>query len=56
MLSSMPILSVRKTALRRKAKKAAIRAKKPFRLELTSEDIAFDQAISAAAARSLARR
>lgn len=44
-------------ALRRTAtKKNAARAKKPFKFELTAEDIALDNAISAAAARSLAAR
>ena len=38
------------------ATKPAARAKKLFKFELTAEDIALDNAISTAAARSLARR
>jgi len=46
-----------RSAPRRSAqKKSATRAKKPFKFELTPEDIALDNAISAAAARSLAAR
>jgi len=57
MVSIMPNIVARKSTLRRKtAKKSAARAKKPFKVELTREDIALDNAISAAAARSLASR
>ena len=46
-----------KPARRRRAgRKSVVRAKKPFILDLTVEDIALDNAISAAAARSLASR
>ena len=41
---------------RRTARRISTRVKKPFRLELNAEDIALDNAISAAAARSLAAR
>ncbi|MDP3072355.1 MAG: hypothetical protein Q8N18_18835 [Opitutaceae bacterium] len=50
LLPSRP--SLRRTA----TKKTTARAKKPFKFELTAEDIALDNAISAAAARSLAAR
>jgi hypothetical protein len=55
----MPAITRPKPTARRKAnalRKAPARAKKPFKLELTAEDIALDNAISAAAARSLAAR
>jgi hypothetical protein len=53
----MPTLSHPKPTLRRKAaKKAPVSSKKTFKLELTPEDIALDNAISVAAARSLAAR
>jgi hypothetical protein len=45
-----------KPARRRAPRKPAPLAKKPFKLELTAEDLALDNAISAAAARSLALR
>jgi hypothetical protein len=38
------------------ARKAPVRPKKIFKFELTPEDIALDNAISAAAARGLAAR
>ena len=53
----MPTLLRPKPARRSKAvKKAATPVKKSFRFELTPEDLALDNAISAAAARSLASR
>jgi hypothetical protein len=53
----MPTLSHPKPTLRRKAaRKTAAGSKKTFKLELTPEDIALDNAISTAAARSLATR
>ncbi|HXC02042.1 MAG TPA: hypothetical protein VNU49_05275 [Opitutaceae bacterium] len=53
----MRVLSHPKSTLRRKAaKKTAAGSKKAFKFELTPEDIALDNAISAAAARSLAAR
>ena len=50
----MPTLSRAKSALRPKAIRKPV--KKPFKFELTPEDIALDNAISTAAARSLAKR
>jgi hypothetical protein len=50
------LLPPRLAPRRSTAKKTAARAKKPFKFELTAEDIALDNAISAAAARSLAAR
>jgi hypothetical protein len=47
-----PNMPIRRTPL----KKATARVKKSFKFELTSEDIALDNAISAAAARDLAAR
>lgn len=48
---------VRPKPIRRSAiRKITTRVKRPFKLELTAEDIALDNAISAAAARSLASR
>ncbi len=41
---------------RRLVKKVAARPRKAFKLELTAEDIALDNAISTAAARSLVAR
>jgi len=55
----MPAITRSKPMPRRKGavvRKQTVRAKKPFRLELTAEDIALDNAISAAAARDLAAR
>ena len=53
----MQTLTRPKSARRLKATaKPAGRAKKLFKFELTPEDIALDNAISTAAARSLARR
>jgi len=53
----MPTLIRPKLARRAKAAaKPAGRAKKLFKFELTAEDIALDNAISTAAARSLGRR
>lgn len=53
----MPTINHHKSPIRCKtAKKAAGRAKKNFKFEPTPEDIALDNAISAAAARSLALR
>jgi len=55
--SAMPTLRQPKPARRRAlAKKPTARPKQPFKFELTSEDIALDNAISVAAARSLALR
>lgn len=45
-----------KLSVPRKPASRVARARKPVRLELTAEDLALDQAISAAAARSLAVR
>ena len=50
----MPTLSRSKSAQMHKAIRKTV--KKPFKFELTSEDIALDNAISTAAARSLAKR
>lgn len=53
----MPTLTRSKPAPRVKAVRKPVKtAKKPFKFELTSEDIALDNAISTAAARSLAKR
>ena len=53
----MPTLLRSKPALRGNAvRKPALRQRKSFKLELTPEDIALDNAISAAAARGLAAR
>jgi hypothetical protein len=53
----MPTLLRPKPVRRSKAaKKTVTPVKKPFRFELTPEDFALDNAISAAAARSLASR
>ena len=53
----MPVLHHPKPAKKRISRqKSAVRLKQPFRFELTHEDIALDNAISAAAARSLALR
>ena len=52
----MSLLVQPKPVRRRAPRKPVARAKKPFRLELTAEDLALDNAISAAAARSLALR
>jgi len=53
----MPTLRQSKTTTRRTvARKTTARSKRPFKVELTAEDIALDNAISAAAARSLALR
>ncbi len=53
----MPTLTRPKPARRSTATgKPAVRVKKLFKLELTAEDIALDNAISTAAARSLAKR
>lgn len=50
------LLPPRPAPHRTASKKPTARAKKPFKFELTAEDIALDNAISAAAARSLAAR
>jgi hypothetical protein len=50
------LLPPRSAPRRVASRKAGARAKKPFKFELTAEDIALDNAISAAAARSLAVR
>ncbi len=50
------LLPPRPSPPRAASKKTAARPKKPFKFELTAEDIALDNAISAAAARSLAAR
>ena len=50
----MPTLTRSKSAPRSKAVRKT--GKKPFKFELTAEDIALDNAISTAAARSLAKR
>jgi hypothetical protein len=52
----MSTLAQPKSAPRRPIRRVPPVAKKPFKLELTAEDIALDHAISAAAARSLAVR
>ncbi|OHE78709.1 MAG: hypothetical protein A3G75_05895 [Verrucomicrobia bacterium RIFCSPLOWO2_12_FULL_64_8] len=55
--SFMSTLVRSKPALRSKAvRKPALRPRKSFKLELPPEDIALDNAISAAAARGLAAR
>ena len=56
LLRYMSTLVQSKPARRRTARRISTRVKKPLRLELTAEDIALDNAISAAAARSLAAR
>ena len=55
-MSTTTLLAPRPVPRRVAAKKSAARAKKPFKFELTAEDIALDNAISAAAARSIAVR
>lgn len=50
----MPTLTRSKSAQRPKASRKPV--KKRFKFELTPEDIALDNAISSAAARSLAKR
>ena len=53
----MSVLLQTKLSLRRQSgKKQAGRAKTPFKLQLSAGDIALDNAISRAAARSLASR
>jgi hypothetical protein len=53
----MPTLVALKPKPRQKSgKKSPARVKRAFKFELTTEDIALDDAISAAAARSLAKR
>jgi hypothetical protein len=51
-----PIVLPKPVRRRRIARHIVARAKKPFKLTLTAEDIGLDNAISAAAARSLASR
>ena len=56
-LSLMSTLAQRKSVPRPPAPvRSATRGKKPLKFELTAEDVALDRAISAAAARSLAKR
>lgn len=53
----MPTLVAKpKKRVLRKPARRVVRAKKRFKWELTAEDIALDNAISAAAARSLASK
>ena len=56
MFPAMSLLAHPKSVRRTKATKPAARAKKLLKFELTPEDIALDNAISAAAARGLAKR
>lgn len=52
---AMPtILRLKSARLTKSVRKNHVRKPKPVKLELTSEDIALDNAISAAAARGLA--
>ena len=56
-LAAMSLLTRPKPVRRAKATaKPVVRAKKLFKFELTAEDIALDNAISTAAARSLVKR
>jgi hypothetical protein len=55
-MSTTTFLSPRPAVRRTAPRKITARPKKPFKFELTAEDIALDNAISAAAARSLATR
>lgn len=52
----MPFLRSKPARRSKAAKKGVSAVKKPFRFELTQKDFALDNAISAAAARSLASR
>lgn len=55
--SAMPAAKPHRTIVRAKSVvRISIRKKKPFTFELTPEDIAFDNAVCLAAARSLAKR
>ena len=52
----MPNIKPRKPTLRAKAARSlSVRKKKPFKLELTAEDIAFDHAFILAAARDIVK-